>query len=159
MDEKERLGFETPSQKLDEMSSKLDGCLKSINLIQDQLGLIQNQLDRHTELLGMLATGMQRSGGFSDEDIGKLVQQVASSVPVKEMETSNPLTPQEINRLNHYLAKARQGSHFLPQEAEDFRDLSIRARSMQPENPNWWPLATLAAFIFGLWLGSKILKK
>ena len=107
----------------------------------------------------MLAAGMQRAGAFSDEDIGKLMQQVASSISVKEIQTSNPLTPQEINRLNRYLTKARQGSPFLPQEAQDFRDLSIRARNMQPENPNWWPLATLGAFIFGLWLGSKMLKK
>ena len=159
MDNKERAGFETPSQRLEEISRKLDDHLKAINLIQSRLGLIQSQLDRHTELFGMFAAGMQRSGAFSPEDIGRLVQETAKSISISEIKMSNPLTPGEINRLNHYLVKARQGSAFLPEEAQDFRDLGIKARNAHPENPNWAPLAALAAFIFGLWLGSKIFKK
>lgn len=146
-------------QKIDSINSRLDTHSKAIDLIAIRLELIQSQLDRHTELFGMFAAGMQRSGAFSPEDIGRLVQETAKSISISEIKMSNPLTPGEINRLNHYLVKAQQGSTFLPEEAQDFRDLGIKARNAYPENPNWAPLAALAAFIFGLWLGSKIFKK
>jgi len=153
-------GFETPAKREEEFSERLGKLEQELKRFREvantQFIFIRGQLDRHSELLATIAQGLQRSGGFTAEDIGKLIKQLASSIPLEKLKAENPLSPDEQGRLNYYLQKAQQGLPFPEQEAWDFRELSRRARDEHPDDSLWWALATLGAFVFGLSLGKKL---
>jgi len=73
------VGFETPTKRDEELyeglsilEQKLEDLGKSMNV---HITIMKAQLNRHNELLAIIAQGLQRSGGFTAEDIGKLIRE------------------------------------------------------------------------------------
>ena len=70
----------------------------------------------------------------------------------------NPFTADELNRLQYYTDKARQGQPFLPEEAQGYRQLSERAASEYPGQQWVAELIKVALFIFALYAIGKLLE-
>lgn len=84
----------------------------------------------------------------------KIVQEGLGNVKPK----GNPFTVEEINRLQFYTDKARQGQVFLPEEAQDYKQLSERAAREYPGQQWVAELMKVALFIFALYAIGKLLE-
>ena len=70
----------------------------------------------------------------------------------------NPFTAEELNRLQYYTDKARQGQPFQLGEAQDYRQLSERAAREYPGQQWVAELIKVALFIFALYAIGKLLE-
>ena len=70
----------------------------------------------------------------------------------------NPFTADELHRLQYYTDKARRGESFLPEEAQDYRQLSERAAREYPGQQWVSELIKVALFIFALYAIGKLLE-
>ena len=73
------VGFETPTKRDEELNEWLSTLERKLENLRNSTDLhftiTKAQLKRHNELLAIIAQGLQRSGGFSAEDIGKLIRE------------------------------------------------------------------------------------
>ena len=67
----------------------------------------------------------------------------------------NPLSREQVDRLNGYIRKAQQGGMFTVEEVEEYNKLVRVLEEEKPDDPNIWPLLALAAFLLGLYLVNK----
>lgn len=84
----------------------------------------------------------------------KVVQDGLDAIKPK----GNPFTVEELNRLQYYTDRARQGQPFLPEEAQDYRQLSERAAREYPGQQWVTELVKVALFIFALYAIGKLLE-
>ena len=63
---------------------------------------------------------------------------------------TNPLSQDEVRRLNMYIEKVKRGEKFSREEAEEFERLAKKLRDENPNDPLCIFLAGLAGFILGL---------
>ena len=70
----------------------------------------------------------------------------------------NPFTAEELSRLQYYTDRARQGQPFLPEEAQDYRQLSERAAREYPGQQWVAELMKVALIIFALYAIGKLLE-
>ena len=67
----------------------------------------------------------------------------------------NPLTPGDLANLQHYTNMLRQGVPFTPEQAQDFHRLAHIVQEERSAEPATAVLLALAAFVLGVYLGSK----
>lgn len=67
----------------------------------------------------------------------------------------NPVTQEELGRLNHYLAKARGGEFFSTDEVLDYNSLVSELEKHKKGDPSVWPFVALGALLAGLFGVSK----
>lgn len=84
----------------------------------------------------------------------KIVQEGLGSVRPK----GNPFTVEELNRLQYYTDRARQGLPFQTEEAQDYKQLSERAAREYPGQQWVAELMKVALFIFALYAIGKLLE-
>ena len=83
----------------------------------------------------------------------KVVQDGLSTIKPK----GNPFTAEELNRLQYYTDRARQGLTFQTEEAQDYRQLSERTAREYPGQQWVTELMKVALFIFALYAIGKLL--
>lgn len=101
-------------------------------------------------LIGLLA----QKEVITKEQFGVILQDFTGIGHISEV-SPNPLSRKEVQRLNEYIRKARRGGHFTRAEVEDYNELVERLEEERPDDPNIWPLVALAAFLLGLYLGTR----
>ncbi len=65
----------------------------------------------------------------------------------------NPLTPDELARLESYYGRLRAGQALDYSEVQDYNRLVAILQQDRPNDPGIWPLLALGAFVVGLWVG------
>ena len=119
--------------------SNLRARLDSLEVTTTKVHAVAGQL--------VLATG--------NEDEAKRLLLLLTSGTTYPPAPSNPFTPDETDRYDRYIAMAKAGDRFTPQQAADFDFLVQRYKEEHPTDPNWIGLAALGAFIVGLYLIGK----
>lgn len=84
----------------------------------------------------------------------KVVQDGLSTIKPQ----GNPFTADELNRLQYYTDRARQGQPFQPEEAQDYRQLSERAAREYPGQQWVAELMKVTLFIFAIYVIGKLLE-
>lgn len=104
-------------------------------------------------LLGQLLQIMHKRQALSDNEFQQLIRSYTDMAQVPSH--ASPLTPDENQRLNSYLAKARNGDFFTAAEVEDYNSLVRKVEQEKKNDPSVWPLVALGAFLFGLFVASQ----
>lgn len=71
----------------------------------------------------------------------------------RERRAGNLLTPEELQRLQAYVDKARAGQWFTEEEVWDYNRLVSALEREKPTDPGVWPLVALGDFLVGLGIG------
>lgn len=104
-------------------------------------------------LVGQLLQIMHKRKALSDDEFQQLIRSYTDMAQVPSH--ASPLTPDENERLNSYLAKARSGDFFTAAEVEDYNALVRHLEQERKNDPSVWPLVALGAFLFGLFVASQ----
>lgn len=104
-------------------------------------------------LVGMMIQMMHKRVSLSDEELKALVSVYTTIAQVPPH--GSPLTLEENQRLNSYLARARKGDLFTADEVEDYNNLVRKLEREKKDDPSVWPLVALGAFLFGLFVASQ----
>lgn len=126
--------------------------------IQTALRTLRGQLDNQLTLFGVLLRILHRRKTLDDAELQEVLQtygNIATAQTPTFAATGNPLTPEEAQRINYYIDKARRGAFFTAEEAEDYNLLVRRVEQDRPDDPGIWPLIALGAFLLGVFLASK----
>ena len=91
---------------------------------------------------------------LDDDEFKTIVGTFTRALDVHEI-SPNPLSPEELQRLNSYIRRAQQGDFFSSSEVEDYNALVRYMEREKPNDANIWPLVALGAFLLGLFLASK----
>ena len=68
---------------------------------------------------------------------------------------NNPLTQDEYQRLTRYIALARGGGPFTPEQVRDYQAIIRKLEEEKPLNRDIWPLVALGALLLGMYLLGK----
>jgi len=130
--------------------------------LQSGLDAVRTQLDSHLTLLGTLIRILHKRKGLDDEEFSEVIASYSRMALAKipsfiqeEFGGGNPLTPEEVRRLNSYISKANRGEFFTPDEVEHYNALVRKVEQDRPNDPGVWPLVALGAFLLGLFLASQ----
>lgn len=91
---------------------------------------------------------------MDDDDFKSILGSYTKALDVQEI-SPNPLSPEELARLNSYIRKAQSGDFFSAVEVEDYNALVSELNKERGDDPNVWPLVALGAFLLGLFLASQ----
>lgn len=91
---------------------------------------------------------------MDDDDFKNILGSYTKALDVQEI-SPNPLSPEELDRLNYYIRKAKNGDFFSAEEVEDYNALVSQLNKERGDDPNVWPLVALGAFLLGLFLASQ----
>jgi len=105
-------------------------------------------------LFGTLIGLLGKKGVVAQEDFGSILKDFTEIGHISEI-NPNPLSREEVDRLNGYIRKAQQGSIFTSEEVQEYTELVEKLETEKPDDPNVWPLIALGAFLLGLFLASK----
>jgi len=110
-----------------------------------------------TQTLATLATILAHTGQLAADQVAALLTQQArlSVISVDaflDMERAghNPLTAEEVDRLQRYVDQARRGEMLSVDEVHDYNAIVAIAEREHPEDLGVWTLAVLGAFLRGL---------
>jgi hypothetical protein len=137
--------------KLERRFNRLEN---GVNRIRDGLNSIIGQSNNMLGLFGTLIGLLAKRETIDKEDFGNIIKDFTVIGRISEINV-NPLSREEIDRLNGYIRKARQGGAFTRPEVEEYNELVTRLEEEKPDDPNIWPLVALAAFLLGLYLISR----
>ena len=73
----------------------------------------------------------------------------------RERLSRNPLTGDELDRLEAYFNRLKAGGLLTPDEVADYNRLVAVLERERPTDPGVWPLVALGAFLTGLTLGQR----
>lgn len=133
-------GVET---KVDKLATWAEGFSKEINsFFGVVIQLLNNRQQLSTEELGLVTKGLSDlntpaiSGLFEHERVSR-----------------NPLTDNELQRLEGYHDRLRAGQMISFEEAQDFNRLVAVLEKEHAGHAGIWPLAALGAFLRGFYMG------
>ena len=120
-------------------------------------------LEIHTRALTDIFYIILADQSWSPEKLERVLRATTNFNLVKEglgnvKPKGNPFTAEELNRLQYYTDRARQGQSFQPEEAQDYRQLSERAAREYPGQQWVAELMKVALFIFALYAIGKLLE-
>ena len=163
--------FNNLDRRIDAVESRLD---RRVDAIESGIGrrvdAIESRMDRRFDGVGRSLNDIRNQGNNTIALIGSLISSlVARSVltgqdseiiirTFAEMgnlppSPTNPLLHEEQQRLDSYVALARSGGPFTPDQVEDFKGIIEKLQEEHPDDPSTWgPLAALAALLVGLYL-------
>lgn len=115
-----------------------------------------------TTFMGVIVQLLHRRQALNEVEMSSVVQGMADlnrpaveALFQKERLSRNPLTAQELDRLQAYVTKLRMGQWLTQEEALDYNQLVSVLEQERPTDPGVWPLVALGAFLAGLLIGSK----
>ena len=135
------------ARRFDRIDSRLDQIEHSI----DQIRL---QGNGHLALTGSLVTALNRQGAISPDELAGILQNFISIGGVLAIPT-NPITPEEHERLAYYLDLARAGGPFTPDQVRDYRAIVAILEEEKPQDPDVWGWVALGALLLGIYLLGK----
>ena len=115
---------------------------------------IRAQENRQLALLGTLVTALSRQGVVSREEFAGIIQSFVSLDEAPAV-PNNPLTSDDLQRINHYIDLARAGGPFTPEQVRDYRTLVDILEQEKPDDPDVWRWVALGALLLGMYLPSK----
>lgn len=124
------------------------------NKIDWELENLRNISNGHSTLTGALIKALAAQGHLSPQDMADMISVYAEMAHFGPIPT-NPISPEEDIRLRNYLARARQGSIFTPEEVRDYRAIVGKLQDDHPQDRNIWPLIALGALLLGMFLGGR----
>ena len=131
--------------------AKLDNRLTSVENKLNELIRSNNTLNN---LSGTLIHLLHDKKIMDDDDFKSILGSYTKALNVQEI-SPNPLSPEELDRLNSYIRKAKSGDFFSADEVEDYNALVQELNKERGDDPNVWPLVALGAFLLGLFLASQ----
>jgi len=130
--------------------------------LQSGLDAVRTQVDSHLTLLGTLIRILHKRKALDDMELSEILTSYSTMAIAKmpafierELHSDNPLTPEEIRRLNSYITKANRGEFFTSAEVAEYNALVKKLEQDRPNDPGVWPLIALGAFLLGLFLASQ----
>ena len=136
----------------------LRGRFAKLEMRVGRVELKLNELIRSSNTLnnlsGTLIHLLHNKGIMDDDDFKTILGSYTKALDVQEI-SPNPLSPEELDRLNSYIRKAKSGEFFSADEVEDYNTLVSELNKERGDDPSVWPLIALGAFLLGLFLASK----
>lgn len=126
----------------------------NIGHLRDGLNQAIRQSNGMLGLFGTLIGLLAKREAIAKEDFSNILKDFTVIGHVGEV-SPNPLDREEVDTLNRYIRKARQGGVFTRPEVEEYNELVRRLEDERPDDPNIWPLISLAAFLLGLYLANR----
>ncbi len=130
--------------------------------IRSSLAALHKQVNNHLVLLGTLTRILHRRKALDDQEFQEIIASYSSvtaseTAPLisEELRRQNPLTREEVERLDNYMKRAQSGYFFTPDEVRDYNELVATLERDRPNDPSVWPLVALGAFLLGLFIGSQ----
>ena len=131
--------------------AKLEARLNRVELKLNELIRSSNTLNN---LSGTLIYLLHNKKIMDDNDFSNILGSYTKALNIQEI-SPNPISPEELARLNSYIRKAQSGDFFSAVEVEDYNTLVSELNKERGDDPNVWPLVALGAFLLGLFLASQ----
>ncbi|MBI4285945.1 MAG: hypothetical protein HY670_08645 [Chloroflexi bacterium] len=125
-----------------------------IDEIRDGINQTIRQSNGMLGLFGTLIGLLSEQGIIEKKNFGPILKDFAQIGRIGEIHP-NPLSLEEVTRLNGYIRRAQQGGLFTREEVEEYNSLVRKLEQEKPNNPDVWPLLALAALLSGLYLVNK----
>lgn len=131
--------------------AKLEARFNKVELKLNELVQLSNTLNN---LSGILVSLLYSKKIMDDKDFSSILGNYTKALNIQEI-SPNPISPEELARLNKYIRKAQNGESFSAAEVEDYNALVKELNKEKGDDPNIWPLVALGAFLLGLFLASR----
>ena len=109
-----------------------------------------------TTSFGVIITMLQRRGDLTQDELADVGERQAalSNLAVdaflrREQERPNPLSRQQVDRLQYYVHKARRGESFSAAEVKEYSSIADVIEKEQLSDPGGFALVLLGAFLRG----------
>lgn len=126
---------------------------RKLTRVENGLALQGRTINGLLGLIGQMIEIMHKRASLNDDELRQLISGYTAMAQVPSH--ASPLTPDESQRLNSYLTKARNGDFFTADEVEDYNSLVRKLEQEKKNDPGVWPLVALGAFLFGLFVASQ----
>lgn len=153
------------ASRLDQLSSRLD----QLELeVRSALGQLHAELAaltsftaglsrESTQSFALIIAMLKRRGELSEQEVSDVLERQVAMNDVtieaylgRERSGRNPLTIEQIDKLQYYVDKARRGERFSPAEVREFNNIVAIAERENPLDPGVFALSKLGAFLRGL---------
>ena len=131
--------------------AKLDARVGRIEAKLNELIRSSNTLN---SLSGTLVHLLHEKDIMGDDDFKNVLGSYTRALDVKEI-SPNPLSQDQLDRLNSYIRKAQNGEFFSSAEVEDYSAMVADLNRERGDDPSVWPLVALGAFLSGLFVASR----
>ena len=135
------------TRKLTQIEGKIDS-------LSDKTNSLVTHINNHLELTGFMMANLP----VNNKEKGELVK-LYTNLSKLPSTPSNPFTPDEQLRYQHYIGKAQRGEAFIPNEVEDFQLLVNKFKDEHPNDSDILALLGLIALLIGLYLISQTKKE
>lgn len=122
--------------------------------LEQRMTRLDQQGNGLLNITGKILDVLLRGRLITGDDLQVILANFAEMSRIVEMHP-NPLSEEELRRLNEYIRKAKRGELFTPAEVEDYNRLVSVLEKERSDDPNVWPLVALGAFLLGLFLGTR----
>ena len=122
--------------------------------IETKLNELIRSSNTLNNLSGTLVHLLHEKKIMDDDDFSRVLGAYTEALDIHEI-SPNPISPEEVGRLNSYIRKARNGEFFSSDEVQDYNALVSELNREKGDDPNVWPLVALGAFLLGLFLASQ----
>ncbi|GEM_PF-4392071 len=133
--------------RMDERFARVDNTLKSIG----------EALSTQMEVLSITIGSLARQDVLSKEDLSRIGKELLKDhIGNIRRITSNPISPEELSRLNSYISKIEQGIILEVTELQDYNTIVHTLREEKGSvDPGMVALIAIGALFAGLLLGGK----
>ncbi len=143
------------NRRFNQIDRHFDTVDRRLERIEIRLGIVEHQsrslLTAFRPVLSSLVSGqpIPQDEGF------RLLAEALKPAPIDALireiqHASNPLSPDEVNRLRDYIDRLRRGRRLSPDEAREFYTLSDILTREYPTHEASWLLYVLAGILIGL---------
>lgn len=146
------------SARIDSVEARLT---ERISRLEGNTRALIDQMNGQLRLISFMITAQHRRQALTGEELSEAFQsygnllEKARGVLALERTHLNPLSREEVQRLEDYIDQAQAGRIFTREQAEDYNFLVRKLERERPEDPNLWPLLVFGGFLLGLYLGSQ----
>lgn len=142
------------ARKFDAIDRRFDRIESRFDRMEYSIEQIRVQGNGHLALTGSLVTALSRQGLISPDELSGILQNFIAIGGVLAIPT-NPLTPEEHQRLSDYLQLAKAGGPFTPDQVRDYRVIVAKLEEEKPKDPDVWGWVALGALLLGIYLLGK----
>lgn len=149
--------FTRIENRLDRIEARMDRMEEGLHTLNSWAAGFSREVN---SFFGVIVQLLSNRRELSSEELGLVTKSLtalgepaAQTLFDRERISRNPLTAEELARLEGYYARLRRGEMVSPTEADDYNRLVAVLQKDHPSDPGIWPLVALGAFLLGLMMG------
>lgn len=107
-----------------------------------------------SNLVGIILNILRKGKLISEDDMTTITQEQMKLQQVEPFK-QNPLTDEEVQKLNSVINKAKHAKHLTADEVQEFVEIVEKMQDEMPDERIVWTLSNIAAFLGGMYLDLK----